>query len=99
MINDPIARTGAEQFVDRIVDSLPDEVSVAVDKDDLKFGAVIADLDDIRRTVSAQLHDMLDRQTIEYEREVNQAGVAVRRLVLRGEWEVDNAALTSGAAR
>jgi hypothetical protein len=92
--SDPHALAHAESFVDDLLRDMPETVTVVVDKADAKRGNVTVDLSDYVGDIH---NEALDDFAATYDRYINKAGVPVRRLVLTGPEEVDNAAVQAAA--
>lgn len=92
--SDPHALIAAENLVGDLIQSLPQTVTVEVDKADAKQGHVKVDLSDYIGDIR---HEALDDFTVNYLRYVNGNGVPVKRLVLTGPETVDNAAVQAAA--
>lgn len=98
MTNDPIAQTAAESDLGTMFSNLAVNVEIAADGEVVQ--AAFTERVDLACFANDLAAQAMGKYTATFEREVNTNGVPVRRLVLRGDWEVDNAALTAaGAAR
>lgn len=92
--SDPHALIAAENLVGDLIQSLPQTVTVEVDKADAKRGSLQVDLSDYIGDIR---QEALDDFTATYARYTNKNGVPVRQLVLTGPEEVDNAAVQAAA--